>query len=108
MPKLAVILASLVSFAWIVILYATPLSPANGPRAAFVLAIPVVLSLWGLSSDRLQRVAGALLLAFSAVVFLISFWMIGLSYLPSSILLLIKQKGRGLRPDPITPPNLPI
>jgi hypothetical protein len=41
-------------------------------------------------------------------VFLISFWMIGLSYLPSSILLLIKQKGRGLRPDPITPPNLPI
>ena len=34
MPKSAVILSSLVSFAWIVLLYATPWSPAHGPRAA--------------------------------------------------------------------------
>lgn len=104
-PKVAVILAALVSFAWIVVLYATPWNPAHGPRAAIVLAIPVVLSLWGLSSERFRMIAGVALLLFSLAVSVISVWMIGLSYLPSSILLLMKRKGRGLRPDPITPPS---
>jgi hypothetical protein len=104
-PKLAVILATLVSFAWIVVLYALPGSPASGPRAVLILAIPVGLSLWGLSSERLRSVAGVALLVFSLVACFVSGWMIGLSYLPSSILLLVRQKGRSLRPDPVTPPK---
>jgi hypothetical protein len=98
MPKLAVILATVTSFAWIVVLYATPWSPANGPRAAIVLAIPVGLSLWGLSSEGLRRVAGAAILVFSLVVSLISVWMIGLSYLPSAILLLISKRAEAQAP----------
>jgi hypothetical protein len=92
-PKLAVILAALVSFAWIVVLYALPPSPANGPRAAIVLAIPVGLSLWGLSSVRTRRMAGAAMLVFSLLVFFVSVWMIGLSYLPSAILLLAGKRA---------------
>jgi hypothetical protein len=106
MPKLAVILATLTSFAWIVVLYATPWSPANGPLAAIALAIPVGLSLWGLSSERLRRVAGIALLLFSLMVVLISVWIIGLSYLPSAILLLIGKRAEvSPRPNcsPITP-----
>lgn len=100
MPKLAVILATLTSFAWIVLLYATPWSPANGPLAAIALAIPVGLSLWGLSSERFRRVAGVALLVFSLVVFVISVWMIGLSYLPSAILLLIAKRAEAApQPD---------
>jgi hypothetical protein len=88
MPKLAVILATLVSFTWIVLLYATPWNPANGPWAAMVLAVPVALSLWGLSGGRFYKVAGAALLVF-ALLTLFFFWLIGLSYLPSAILLLM-------------------
>jgi hypothetical protein len=99
LPKLAVILSALVSFAWIVVLYALPPSPTNGPRAALVLSIPVALSLWGLSSERFRRAAGAALLVFALVVFLVSVWMIALSYLPSAILLLI-SKGPRLAPRP--------
>jgi len=101
-PKLAVILASLVSFVWIVVLYAMPPNPAHGPRAATMLAIPVGLSLWGLSSDRFRRPAGATLLVFSLLVFFVSVWMIGLSYLPSAILLLISKRAEDLCPDPLT------
>jgi len=97
-PKLSVILATLVSFAWIVLLYATPWAPANGPRAAVVLAIPVVLSLWGLSSEKRRRVAGVALLVFSLVVFFVSVWMIGLSYLPSAILFLISKRAEAFAP----------
>jgi len=106
MPKLAVILATLVSFAWIVILYALPGSPAQGLRAAFVLAIPVGLSLWGLSSDRFRTAGGAAILIFSLLVFFASVWSIALSYLPSAILLLMSKKGRGLRPDPVAAPKV--
>jgi hypothetical protein len=90
--KLAVILATLISFAWIVVLYALPPNPASGPRPAIVLAIPVGLSLWGLSSERFRRVAGAAILVYSLVVFLVSVRMIGLSYLPSAILLLTSKR----------------
>jgi hypothetical protein len=99
-PKLAVILATLASFAWIVVLYATPWSPAHGPRAAIVLAIPVGLSLWGLSSAKLRRGAAFALLLFSLVIFVVSVWMIALSYVPSAMLLLTSRKSQGLRPDP--------
>jgi hypothetical protein len=102
MPKLAVILATLLSFAWIVVLYALPGSPAQGPRAAIILAIPVGLSLWGLSSDRFRTAAGAAMVVFSLLVCFVSFWIIGLSYLPSGILLLTSKKGRGLRPGPVS------
>src|SRR3984885_1821713 len=98
LPKLAVILATLVSFAWIIILYALPPSPANGPRAAIVLAIPVGLSLWGLSSERFRRMAGAALLVYSLLVFFVSVRMIGLSYLPSAILLLISKRAEARAP----------
>ncbi len=100
LPKLAVILATLVSFAWIVILYALPPSPANGPRPAIVLAIPVGLSLWGLSSGRFRKVAGAALLVFSLLVFFVSVWMIGMSYLPSAILLLTSKRAEARAPAP--------
>jgi hypothetical protein len=100
-PKLAVILATLVSFAWIVVLYATPLSQANGPRAAIVLAIPVGLSLWGLSSEKRRRLAGVALLVFSLIVFLVSVWMMGLSYLPSAILLLVGKRAEACAPAPV-------
>jgi hypothetical protein len=102
MPKLAVILATLVSFAWIVILYALPASPAHGPRAAIVLAIPVGLGLWGLSSGRFRLPAGAAMVVFSLLICIVSFWIIGLSYLPSAILLLFSKKGRGLHPGPVS------
>jgi hypothetical protein len=98
MPKLAVIVTTLVSFAWIVLLYATPWNLAHGPRAALVLAIPVGLSLWGLSSARLRRIAGAALLLFSLVIFLVSFWIIALSYLPSAILLLASKRAEAFTP----------
>ena len=97
-PKVAVILATLVSFAWIVVLYATPWSPANGPRAAMVLAIPVGVSLWGLSSDRFRKLAGAALLVFAFAIFLASVWMIALSYLPSAILLLLSKRAEANAP----------
>jgi len=93
LPKLAVILAALISFAWIVVLYALPPNPATGPRAAMVLAIPVGLSLWGLSSDKFRRVAGAALLVYSLLVSIVSVWMIGLSYLPSALLLLTSKRA---------------
>jgi hypothetical protein len=105
-PKLAVILATLVSFAWIVILYALPGSPASGPRAAIALAIPVALSLWGLSSVRFRKLAGAAILVYSLlVIFFVSLLMMGLSYLPSALLLLMSRKGQGLRPDPFAVPR---
>ena len=91
--KLAVILATLISFAWIVVLYALPPNPASGTRPAIVLAIPVGLSLWGLSSERFRRVAGAAILVYSLVVFLVSVRTIGLSYLPSAILLLTSKRA---------------
>jgi hypothetical protein len=101
MPKSAVILCALVSFAWIVLFYATPWRPAHGPRAAIVLAIPVALSLWGLSSERFRRMAGAALLVFTVVICVVSFWIIGLSYLPSAILLLISKRAEASAPAPI-------
>jgi len=96
MPKLAVILASLASFAWLFVpMYSPPrtLLQVNGLPAAVLLMIPVALSLWGLSSGRLRRVAGGTLLVFSLAVCLVSVWAIGLSYLPSSLLLLIRPRG---------------
>ena len=93
MPKLAVILAALASFGWIVILYGTPLMPADGPRAAIALAIPVGLSLWGLSAAKFRRFAGVAIAVFSLLVLLVSVWMIGLSYLPSAILLLKSKRA---------------
>jgi hypothetical protein len=99
-PKLAVILATLVSFAWIVVLYALQKSPASGPRAALVLAIPVAISLWGLSSHRFRKVAGAAILVYALGIFLISFWLIGLSYLPSAILLFISKGAGASAPTP--------
>jgi len=101
MQKSAVMLCALVSFAWIVLFYATPWSPAHGPRAAIVLAIPVALSLWGLSSERFRRMAGAALLVFTVVICVVSFWIIGLSYLPSAILLLISKRAEASAPAPI-------
>jgi hypothetical protein len=98
-PKLAVILATLASFAWIVVLYATPLMPANGPRAAIILAIPVGVSLWGFSSDRFRKPAGVVLLVFAFAIFLVSVWMIGLCYVPSAVLLFF-AKGPRLTPRP--------
>lgn len=100
-PKLAVILSALVSFAWIVVLYAIPPAPAHGPRAAMVLAIPVALSLWGLSSDKFRRIAGITILVFSLLVFFVSVWMIALSYLPSGILLLISKRAEVVSPGPL-------
>ena len=97
-PKLAVIFATLASFAWIVVLYATPWSNANGPRAAIVLAIPVGVSLWGLSSDRFRKLAGAALLVFSLAIFIASVWLMALSYLPSAILLLISKRAEANAP----------
>lgn len=91
MPKLAVVLVLLASFAWVVLpVYASgqTLLQVNGPSTLIVLLIPVVLSIWGLFANRWERVAGALLLLFSLVVFFLSGALIGLSYLPSSILLL--------------------
>jgi hypothetical protein len=99
-PKLAVILSTLVSFAWIVILYALPGSPASGPRAALALAIPVALSLWGLSSHRFRKLAGAAILLYALAIFFISFWIISLSYLPSAILLLISKRAEAPAPAP--------
>jgi hypothetical protein len=99
-PKLAVILATLVSFAWIVILYAFPGSPASGPRAALALAIPVALSLWGLSSDRYRKVAGGTILVFAVVAMFVSVLTIGLSYLPSALLLLISKRAEARAPAP--------
>ncbi len=90
-PKLAVILATLASFAWIVILYVT--RSVDGPRAALVLAIPVAVSLWGWSSERFRKVAGVALLVFSLAIFLASVWMIALSYVPSAILFLIGKRA---------------
>jgi hypothetical protein len=100
MPKLALILASLASFAWLLFLLdLTPRSPVPmSGRTLVALVIPVGLSLLGLVFEKLQRLAGALLLMFSLVVFLISVWMLGLSYLPSSILLLIRPKWSRVRP----------
>ena len=100
LPKLAVILAALVSFAWIVVLYALPPNPADGPRAAIVLAIPVGLSLWGLSSERSRRGAGAALLVYALLVFFVSVWIVGLSYLPSAILLLTSKRAEARAPTP--------
>jgi hypothetical protein len=96
MPKVAVIVTTLVSFAWIVLLYAS--RSANGPRAALVLAIPVALSLWGLSSAKRRKMAGASILLFSLVIFLVSFWIIALSYLPSAILLLASKRAEAFTP----------
>jgi hypothetical protein len=93
MPKLAVILAALASFGWIVILYGTPLMPAEGPRGAIALAIPVGLSLWGLSAERFRRLAGVAIAVFALLVFMVSVWMIGVSYVPSAILLLMSKKA---------------
>jgi hypothetical protein len=97
MPKFAVMLASLASLAWLAApIYSPPrtLLQANGPPAAILLIIPVALSLLGLFSDRLRRGAGAALLAFSLAVCLVSVWTIGLSYLPSSVLLLIGPRKK--------------
>jgi hypothetical protein len=105
-PKLAVILATLASFAWIVVLYATPLMPANGPRAAIILAIPVGVSLWGLSSDRFRKLAGVALLVFALAIFVVSVWMIALCYVPSAALFLLSKKGQGSRPDPFAVPKI--
>src|ERR1700733_973599 len=99
-PKLAVILATLVSFTWIFILYAFPGSPASGPRVAMALAIPVALSLWGLSSDRFRRLAGAAILVYALVVIFVSVLIIGLSYLPSALLLLISKRAEARAPAP--------
>jgi hypothetical protein len=109
MPTLAVLLAALASFAWLVVpTYSPPqtLLQVSGPPAAILLTIPVALTLWGLFSGRLRRVAGVTLLVFSLVVCLASVGMIALSYLPSAILLLTiptssKEKGRSLRPGPV-------
>jgi hypothetical protein len=100
LPKFAVVLATLVSFAWIVVLYALPPNPAQGPRAAIVLAIPVAVSLWGLSSDKFRKVAGAALLVFSLVILIVSVWMIAVSYLPSAILLLTSKRAEASAPTP--------
>lgn len=99
-PKIAVILATLVSFAWIVILYALPKSPATGPRAAMVLAIPVGLSLWGLSADRFRKLAGGALVLFSLAIAVISIWIIGVGYLPSAVLLLTSKRAEARAPAP--------
>jgi hypothetical protein len=80
------------------VLYALPPNPATGPRPAMVLAIPVGLSLWGLSSERFRRLAGAAVLVYSLLVFFVSVWMIGLSYLPSAILLLTSKRAEARAP----------
>jgi hypothetical protein len=101
LPKLAVILATLISFAWIVVLYAMPPHPATGPRPAIALAIPVGLGLWGLYSVKFRRTAGAALLVYALLVFFVSVWVIGLSYLPSAILLLTSKRAE-VSPRPVT------
>jgi hypothetical protein len=102
MPTLALILASLASFAWLLFLVdlapRSPL-PVSG-RTLTALVIPVGLSLLGLVFERLQRLAGVTLLVFSLVVLLISVWIIGLSYLPSSILLLIRPTWSRIATSP--------
>jgi hypothetical protein len=90
-PKVAVILATLASFAWIVVLYVT--RSVDGPRAALVLAIPVAVSLWGWSSERFRKLAGVALLVFSLAILLASVWMIALSYVPSAILFLVGRRA---------------
>jgi hypothetical protein len=45
--------------------------------------------------------AGAALLVFIAVICVVSFWIIGLSYLPSAILLLISKRAEASAPAPI-------
>lgn len=98
MPKLAVTLICLAALAWIVAPLGSPprsLLQDGGSPAAILVAIPVGLGVWGLFSERHRRVAGVALLVFSLVVFLISVWMIGLSYLPSAILLLIGKRAEG-------------
>lgn len=100
MPKLAVALALLASFAWCVIpVYSThqTLVQVSGPRVLVVLMIPVLLSLWGLFSEGRERVAGAALLLFSLAVLFLSGFTLGLSYLPSSILLLLAAEHLGGR-----------
>jgi hypothetical protein len=93
MPKVAVALAVLVSLAWIVLpTYSSgqSLLQVSGGSPLIVLLIPVVLSIWGVFSDGREKVAGAMLLLFSLVVFFLSGILLGVSYLPSSILLLIQ------------------
>jgi hypothetical protein len=92
MPKVAVALAVLASLAWIVLpTYSSgqSLLQVSGGSPLIVLLIPVVLSIWGIFSDGRERIAGAMLLLFSLMVFFLSGILMGLSYLPSSILLLI-------------------
>jgi hypothetical protein len=99
-PKLAVLLASLASITLLSILY-----PHGNGLTLAVLAIPVMLSFWGWLGNERRRDAGFVIALFSLLVFFLSGWM-WLSYLPGATALLVKQKGRDLRPDPSTPPNL--
>jgi cytochrome bd-type quinol oxidase subunit 2 len=97
MAKLAVVLAFLASFAWVVLpTYSSgqTLLQVNGPRVLIVLLIPVVLSIWGLFLDGRERVTGGLLLLFSVAVFFLSGILMGLSYLPSALVLLIPPMWR--------------
>jgi hypothetical protein len=90
MPRLAVVLAFLASFAWMVFPAYVPhetLLQVNGLGAILILAIPPLLSLYGLLSEQ-QMIAGSLLLLFCLLVLFFSGILLGLSYLPTSILLL--------------------
>ena len=97
MPKLAVIVASLTSVAWVFFLYRNE----TGMTLA-VLAIPVILSFVGGLGNERQRDAGIAIVLLSLLAFLLSGW-IWLSFLPSAILLLISKKGRGFMPRPYHP-----
>jgi hypothetical protein len=92
-PKLAVILATLTSFAWLFVVYS---------GIAGVLAIPVILSLVGLTGPRRQSYAGIAIVLFSLLALFLSVW-IGLSYLPSAILLLTSKRAESRVPAPPVP-----
>src|ERR1700737_4754394 len=99
MPKLAVLLAWLTSVGWFFFLY-----PNETGMTLAVLAIPVILSFEGWLGNERERDAGIAMVLFSALVFFLSGW-IWLSYFAQCDSVSYKQKGRGLRPSPATPPK---
>jgi hypothetical protein len=99
-PKLVVILASLTSLAWLFSLY-----PNETYTTLMVVAIPVILSFVGLVGYERQRDAGIAIVLVSLLVFFLSGW-IGLSYLPTAILLLISKRAGALCPGPSTPSEI--
>ena len=95
MPKLATLLSAIASLTWAFVPLGSPAhSLVQNGSAAILLTVPVVLSLWGLFAGEFRRFAGSGLLIFALLVSPISVWPLGLSYLPSAILLLIRKPTR--------------